>query len=36
LAQQVVLTDERLEIGIVLHAAFIRQCLLALKEKLDA
>lgn len=27
LAQQVVMTDERLEIGIVLHASFIRQCL---------
>ncbi|AMS29426.1 MAG TPA: peptidase S1 [Hyphomonadaceae bacterium] len=34
LAQQVVLTDERLEIGIVLHAAFIRQCLLGLAVKL--
>ncbi|MCA3693878.1 serine protease [Aquidulcibacter sp.] len=34
LAQQVVLTDERLEIGIVLHAAFIRQCLLGLDAKL--
>ena len=34
LAQQVVLTDERLEIGIVLHAAFIRQCLLGLAAKL--
>jgi hypothetical protein len=27
LAQQVVLTDERLEIGIVLHAAFVREAL---------
>ena len=35
LAQQVVLTDERLEIGIVLHAAFIRQCLLGLEAKLN-
>jgi Trypsin-like peptidase domain len=32
LVQQVTLTDERLEIGIVLHAAFVREALLSLVE----
>lgn len=33
LAQQVMLTDERLEIGIVLHATFVRQALDALSKR---
>jgi Trypsin-like peptidase domain len=33
LAQQVVLTDERLEIGIVLHSSFVRQALEVLMAK---
>lgn len=36
LAQQVVLTDERLEIGIILHATFVREALDVLAEKQEA
>jgi hypothetical protein len=36
LAQQVVLTDERLEIGIILHATFVREALDVLADKQDA